>query len=133
MSSWKRTNCGVGIVLAASTLLSAAQIAPGNPAPPNVSPSRVRGIGTPGDTPRLQERSINTGIDIHALLTDPAIRNFVGLAEYAWDFNAPDAVHGFGPLRPTDDIGRLLAQAVRNEPPLNPSQNEDTIRCNLGR
>lgn len=30
--------------------------------------------------------------------TDPAIRDFVGLAENAWDFNDPNAMPGFGPL-----------------------------------
>jgi len=30
--------------------------------------------------------------------TDPAIRDFVGLAENAWDFNEPNAMAGFGPL-----------------------------------
>ncbi|MGY2987518.1 hypothetical protein ACVIHH_001153 [Bradyrhizobium sp. USDA 4518] len=29
---------------------------------------------------------------------DPAIRDFVGLAENAWDFNDPTAMPGFGPL-----------------------------------
>jgi hypothetical protein len=29
---------------------------------------------------------------------DPAIRDFVGLAENAWDFNDPNAMSGFGPL-----------------------------------
>src|SRR5262249_26773453 len=29
---------------------------------------------------------------------DPAIRDFVGLAENAWDFNDPDAMAGFGTL-----------------------------------
>ncbi|MCP3466590.1 DUF3306 domain-containing protein [Bradyrhizobium sp. CCGUVB23] len=29
---------------------------------------------------------------------DPAIRDFVGLAENAWDFNDPSAMPGFGPL-----------------------------------
>ncbi|MGY4625539.1 DUF3306 domain-containing protein [Bradyrhizobium sp. USDA 4486] len=29
---------------------------------------------------------------------DPAIRDFVGLAENAWDFNDPAAMPGFGPL-----------------------------------
>jgi len=30
--------------------------------------------------------------------TDPAIRDFVGLAENAWDFTAPGAIAGFGTL-----------------------------------
>ena len=29
---------------------------------------------------------------------DPAIRDFVGLADSAWDFNDPNAMPGFGPL-----------------------------------
>jgi len=29
---------------------------------------------------------------------DPAIRDFVGLAENSWDFNDPNAMAGFGPL-----------------------------------
>jgi hypothetical protein len=29
---------------------------------------------------------------------DPAVRDFVGLAENAWDFNDPNAMPGFGPL-----------------------------------
>src|SRR6185503_21147160 len=43
-----------------------------------------------------------------AWVTDPAIRDFVGLAENAWDFTAPDGVPGFGPLAPAD-IARLAA------------------------
>jgi hypothetical protein len=33
-----------------------------------------------------------------AWIADPTIRDFVGLAENAWDFNDPDAMPGFGPL-----------------------------------
>jgi hypothetical protein len=33
-----------------------------------------------------------------AWAADPAIRDFVGLAENAWDFNDPSAMPGFGPL-----------------------------------
>ena len=29
---------------------------------------------------------------------DPAIRDFIGLSENAWDFNAPDSIPGFGSL-----------------------------------
>jgi hypothetical protein len=45
-----------------------------------------------------------------AWASDPAIRDFIGLAENAWDFNAPDGVAGFGPLG-ADEIRRLLAAA----------------------
>jgi hypothetical protein len=33
-----------------------------------------------------------------AWTVDPAIRDFVGIAENAWDFNDPNAMSGFGPL-----------------------------------
>jgi hypothetical protein len=41
---------------------------------------------------------------------DPAIRDFVGLAENAWDFTDPTAMPGFGELPVGTDIKRLLAQ-----------------------
>jgi hypothetical protein len=41
--------------------------------------------------------------------TDPAIRDFIGLAENAWDFTAPDGVPGFGPLSAAD-ASRLTAE-----------------------
>ena len=41
---------------------------------------------------------------------DPAIRDFVGLAENAWDFTDPTAMPGFGELPAGTDIKRLLAQ-----------------------
>jgi hypothetical protein len=42
---------------------------------------------------------------------DPAIRDFVGLAENAWDFNDPSAMPGFGPLDCSE--GELAALADR--------------------
>lgn len=39
---------------------------------------------------------------------DPAIRDFVGPAEYAWDYNAPGSMAGFGPA----PAAGLLAAAV---------------------
>jgi uncharacterized protein DUF3306 len=47
-----------------------------------------------------------------AWVADPAIRDFVGLAENAWDFNAPGGVPGFGPLQAIDDVQRLAAQVA---------------------
>jgi hypothetical protein len=47
-----------------------------------------------------------------AWVADPAIRDFVGLAENAWDFTAPGGVPGFGPLPAIDDVARLAAQVA---------------------
>jgi hypothetical protein len=41
-----------------------------------------------------------------AWVTDPAIRDFIGIAENQWDFNDPAAIPGFGPLR-ADQVARL--------------------------
>jgi hypothetical protein len=55
--------------------------------------------GVPADLTRAALR--------RAWSTDPAIRDFVGLSENDWDFNAP--APGFGSLT-TDDVRRLLTQ-----------------------
>jgi hypothetical protein len=43
---------------------------------------------------------------------DPRIRDFIGPSENSWDFNAPDAMGGFGPLEMTDELRRQLLQMV---------------------
>jgi Protein of unknown function (DUF3306) len=67
---------------------------------------------------------------------DPAIRDFVGPADYAWDFNAPDGVPGFS-LDLGGDVERLIAQAVglgeapaeakAGEPPPLPAAVAETV------
>ena len=47
-----------------------------------------------------------------AWAVDPAIRDFIGLSENSWDFNAPGAMAGFGPLEMTDELRRRIAQFV---------------------
>jgi hypothetical protein len=47
-----------------------------------------------------------------AWVTNPAIRDFIGIAENQWDFNDPNAIPGFGPLRDADNITMLVAQAT---------------------
>lgn len=44
--------------------------------------------------------------------TDPAIRDFIGIAENQWDFTDPTAMPGFGPLLPSDDVRKLVSQAM---------------------
>lgn len=46
-----------------------------------------------------------------AWTSDPVIAGFRGFAEYDWDYNAP----GYGALRPTDDIARLLNAVLPDE------------------
>ena len=76
----------------------------------------------PATLPSIE--SITAGSDIRAFLqsgvpaeltkaalrrawtTDPAIRDFIGMAENQWDFTDPTAMPGFGPLQAGDDVGR---------------------------
>ena len=43
---------------------------------------------------------------------DPAVRDFIGLAENQWDFTDPTAIGGFGTLEATGDVRKLVAQAM---------------------
>ncbi len=47
-----------------------------------------------------------------AWASDPAIRDFIGIAENQWDFNDPAAMPGFGPLQESDNLPALLARAL---------------------
>ena len=74
--------------------------------------------------------SITAGSDIRAFLrsgvpaelskaalrrawtSDPAIRDFIGIAENQWDFPRPGAIPGFGPLEAREEVAGLLRQAL---------------------
>ncbi|MGH6704986.1 MAG: DUF3306 domain-containing protein [Bradyrhizobium sp.] len=54
---------------------------------------------------------------------DLAVRDFVGLSENSWDFNDPEAMHGFGTLGPAE-VQKMLAQmlnAVENTEGIQPA------------
>lgn len=60
--------------------------------------------GVPAELTRAALRRVWTA--------DPAIRDFVGLAENAWDFTDPNAMPGFGPLEDTEEVRRMIARVV---------------------
>lgn len=62
--------------------------------------------GVPADLSRAALRRVWTA--------DPAIRDFIGLAENAWDFTSPDATPGFGPLD-SGEAQKLIAEFLKNE------------------
>ena len=47
-----------------------------------------------------------------AWTSDPAIRDFIGIAENQWDFNDPNAIPGFGPLEMTGNETAVLTQVL---------------------
>jgi hypothetical protein len=75
--------------------------------------------GVPSDLTRAALR--------RAWLSDPTIRDFVGLADYDWDFNTPGSIPGFGMLEAAEQIERELARLVRgaavtaSETPVSPA------------
>jgi hypothetical protein len=98
-------------------------------APESTPPGKIRPFD-PASLPPIE--SISAASDIRAFLSagvpadltraalrrawssDPMIRDFVGLSENSWDFNAPDGVPGFGSVK-AEDLRQLLAQ-VMGEP-----------------
>jgi hypothetical protein len=78
----------------------------------DIGPRASDQAGAAPQAPRGPRDGHGATPDIRAALADPAIRDFVGLAENAYDFNRPDSIPGFGPMRPFDDIDELVAQAT---------------------
>ena len=48
----------------------------------------------------------------NAWRTDPAVRDFVEIADNQWDFNTPEAIPGFGALGATEEAQALVARAT---------------------
>lgn len=59
-----------------------------------------------------------------AWITDPTIRDFIGIAENQWDFTKPDGVPGFGPLDLTSDLQRLVFALIGDDPQHGLTQTE---------
>jgi hypothetical protein len=73
----------------------------------------LESIGADSDIRVFLQRGVPASLT-HAALrrawsADPAIRDFVGLSENSWDFNAPDSVPGFGSLN-ADEVRRVAAR-----------------------
>jgi hypothetical protein len=99
----------------------------GSVGPPITEPvAKLEELTDPQDLPSIDAITVDT--DIRAFLesrvpveltraalrrawaSDPAIRDFIGIAESQWDFNDPATIPGFGPLQGNDDISVLLRQ-----------------------
>jgi len=63
-------------------------------------------------------------------VADPAIRDFVGLSENAWNFTAPETIPGFGPTVPPDIARRLVAgilEEVKSDATRPPVERTETV------
>jgi hypothetical protein len=98
-------------------------------------PDEAQPLFDPTSLPSIE--SIEAGSDVRAFLAsgvpadltraalrrawsvDGRIRDFVGLSENSWDFNAPGDVPGFGAVK-AEDLHRLLVQVMGEQEPADP-------------
>jgi hypothetical protein len=83
---------------------------------PEFDPERlppIESIDAGSDIRAFLQRGVPAGLTRAALRrawsADPAIRDFIGLSENAWNFNDPDSITGFGSIAP-EDVRRVAAQ-----------------------
>lgn len=74
--------------------------------------SDVRGFLAAGVPVELTRAALR-----RAWVADPAIRDFIGIAENQWDFSRPDGVPGFGALEWTEELRRLAAELLGDVAP----------------
>ena len=121
-----------------------AELAPPADAPPAGAPDAAATAFDPASLPPIE--SITAASDIRAFLapgvppeltraalrrawvSDPAIRDFVGIAENQWDFTKPDGVPGFGPLELTAELHRMVAElhSASRRPPIAPKRAQNS-------
>jgi hypothetical protein len=73
--------------------------------------SDIRVFLAPGVPEELKRAALR-----RAWVMDPAIRDFVGVAENQWDFNKPDSIPGFGSLELTPELCRMVASLFSDSP-----------------
>jgi hypothetical protein len=88
----------------------------------------VESIGAASDVRAFLQRGVPPALTRAALRrawsSDPAIRDFIGLSENSWDFNATDSMRGFGPLDP-EEVRKLAAQFFAGQQASAPDQNSE--------
>jgi hypothetical protein len=76
----------------------------------------IRAFLAPGIPPELARAALR-----RAWAADPKIRDFVGLADYDWDFNTPGSMAGFGPLEMTEELRQIATRIIGPPPPAEPA------------
>src|ERR1700752_2024158 len=76
-------------------------------------------IGADTDITAFLHREVPPDLTRAALrrswVSDPAIKDFVGLVENGWDFNDPSAMSGFGPIS-AEEVARLAGKVIEALP-----------------
>jgi hypothetical protein len=85
----------------------------------------IESIGANSDITAFLQADVPSALRHAALrrawVADPAIRDFIGPSENAWDFTDPKAMPGFGELDPHLDIKKLVAEIFGEAGPENKS------------
>jgi hypothetical protein len=107
---------------------------PGSPAPGSfpASPCQQAEAEEPEPLPRIEDLTAES--DLSAFLRkgvpealkaaalrrawslDPAIRDYIGLAEYQWDYNNPASIPGFGPASGGMSVKNLFSRPIGMQP-----------------
>ncbi len=121
LSRWSRVKRGAGSTTPAAAQKSAVEPATGDSADeePQIDLAQLPSIDDllpTSDVSAFLRRGVPDELKRLALQKawslDPAIRDFIEVAENQYNWNAPDGVPGFGALDPGVDIEALLAQAT---------------------
>jgi hypothetical protein len=88
----------------AAPVVDLASLPPIESLGPGSDVSAYLAAGVPPELTRAALRS--------AWRNDPAVREFIEIADNQWDFNMAEAMPGFGPLGTADEARNLVAQAL---------------------
>lgn len=142
LGRWSRRKRAVAEGLApddgpAAPALAAPPAAPAVPASPGVGPAEVafdpatlppvESLTAESDVTGFLRRGVPAPLRNAAMRRawslDPVIRDYIGPADYAWDFNAPDTIPGFSATL-GGDLAKLIAQATGHPLPPEPGEPE---------
>ena len=80
----------------------------------------VESIGAGTDIRAFLQKGVPLELSRAALrrawVSDPAIRDFIEVAENQWDFATGSDIPGFGPLEASDDVRRMVAEIFQGRP-----------------
>lgn len=79
---------------------------------------RIEDLTAESDLTAFLKKGVPTALKSAALRKmwsiDPRIRDYVGPAEYAWDFNQPGSMAGFGPLDAKETVVGFLSRTTES-------------------
>lgn len=99
-----------------------SEMAPGAETDPALELPPLESLTASSDFTAFLQKGVSAAVQSRALRvaweSDERIAGFRGMAEYAWDFNAPD----YGKLWATDDVAKMVRQALRGAVPADPEE-----------